>query len=149
MWRSLLLVGLVACGTSADYGAPTAQTDIRLSKDGGFAGPGNGSSVRILGTTATFMSSGRNGTATVSTDDVAAIIGALEDASFLDLHGSYTECTGAATDLPVAQVTATVTAGTNMLSFYTGCTGGTFDDLQRVEKTIEDRSGFTAWASNP
>jgi hypothetical protein len=148
MWRSFILVGVLAC-TSADYGAPTAQTDIRLAKDGGFAGPASGSSVRILGTTATFMSAGRNGTATMSTDDVAAIIGALEDASFLDLHGSYTECMNAPTDMPVAQVTATLAAGTNMLSFYTGCKGGTFDDLQHIEKTIEDRSGFTAWVSNP
>src|SRR4051812_21391449 len=146
MWRSVFLVGLVAC-TSADYGSPTAETDIRLTKDGGFGGPAFGSSVRIIGTTATFTSAGRNGTATVSTENVAAIIGALEDARFLDLHGSYSECTDAATDLPVASVTATVTASTNMLSFYTGCMGGTFDDLQHIDKTIEDRSGFTAWVS--
>jgi hypothetical protein len=144
MWRSLILVGVVAC-TSPNYGAPTAQTDIRVSEDGGFAGPNAGWSVHILGSTVAFTSQTRNGTATVTTDEVATIIHALEDMSFLDLHGDYELCDNAPTDMPVADFTATLATGTNTVSFYTGCKGGTFDDLSRLETTIQDRSGWTAW----
>lgn len=147
MLRSLFLLSLAAC-TTPDYGTATAQTDIRLAKDGGFGGPANANSIRILGTTATFTAAGRNGTAAVTKDDVDAIIGAFEDAGFLDLHGSYTECVGAPTDMPIADMTATLTAGTNTISYYTGCQGGTFDDIQHADKVITDRSGFTAWLTN-
>ncbi|MFT3692098.1 MAG: hypothetical protein QM831_03085 [Kofleriaceae bacterium] len=150
--RSLYLVpfALVACTSSSpDYGPPTSSTAISLTRSGGFAPPGtNEQSVAIVGSNVTFMSSGMTEQATIETADVAAIIDAMQQIDFLDLKGDYSTCATPATDAPDAHFVVTLDAGSNDLSFYTGCSGGVFDDLQKLEQTIFDRSGFSAWVAS-
>jgi hypothetical protein len=142
--RVVLLSLLVAC-TSTNYGPPTAQTEIELSEDGGFAGPANSQSVHLVGTNAVFAFGQGTGSATVTTDNVAEIIHALEAIDFLDIHGDLTTCPQPATDASTATFRVAVNAGTNDVSAYLGCSGGTFDDLGTARTKIFDLTGFTAW----
>jgi hypothetical protein len=142
--RVVLFTCLVAC-TSTNYGPPTAQTEIELSEDGGFAGPANSQSVHLVGTNVVFAVGQSNSNAIVSTDNVAEIIHTLEAIDFLDIHGDYTTCPQAATDASTATFHVNVEAGTNDVSAYLGCSGGTFDDLDTARGKIFDLTGFTAW----
>ena len=75
--RAFVLTLVAACA-STDYGPPTAQTEIQVSEDGGFAGPANTRSVHVIGTTAAYARGSRTATQPVSNDNVAAMIHALE-----------------------------------------------------------------------
>jgi hypothetical protein len=141
------LLGCVLAACSSSYGPVTSQTDIQLDEDGGFTGPGHGQSVHIVGTAASYESGGRTGGATLATDQVDGIIGALEDVDFLGLAPDFTTCTGAASDAPTATFRASLTAGTNTVHLYLGCNGGTFDELADLRTQIFERSGFTAWVA--
>ncbi len=142
--RVVLLTLVVGC-TSASYGPPTAQTEIELSEDGGFAGPGNSQSVHLVGTNVVFGAGQSTSNAIVSTDNVAEIIHTLEAIDFLDIHGDFTTCTMEATDATTMMFHVTLEAGANNVSAYRGCSGGTFDDLDTARGKIFDLTGYTAW----
>lgn len=142
--RVALLTLIVGC-SSASYGPPTAQTEIELSEDGGFAGPANSQSVHLVGTNVVFGAGQSTSNAIVSTANVAEIIHTLEGIDFLDLHGDFTTCTLAATDASTARFHVTLQAGANNLVVYLGCHGGTFDDLETARGKIFELTGFTAW----
>jgi FlaG/FlaF family flagellin (archaellin) len=143
--RVVLLTLVVGCTSSASYGPPTAQTEIELSEDGGFAGPANSQSVHLVGTNVVFGSGQSTSNAIVSTDNVAEIIHTLEGIDFLDIHGDYTTCALPATDASTATFHVTLEAGANSVSAYLGCSGGTFDDLDTARGKIFDLTGYTAW----
>jgi len=142
--RVVLLTILAAC-SSTSYGPPTAQTEIMLSEDGGFAGPANSESVHLVGTNAVFALGQSTSSATVTTDNVAEIIHSLEAIDFLDIHGDFTTCPQPATDASTATFHVILEAGTNDVSAYLGCGGGTFDDLDAARTKIFDLTGFTTW----
>lgn len=148
--RGTMLILLAAgCGGTPDYGPPTATTQITVSRSGGFAPPGtNTQSAAISGSTVTFTASTLTDTAAISSADVAAIIDAMQAIDFLELKGDYGTCASPATDAPDTRITASLAAGTNDVSFYTGCSGGVFDDLATLQDTVFDRSGFTAWLAS-
>ncbi len=142
---ALLYLGLASACTSPDYGTPTAATDITAEHVGGFTATPNIDGVHIVGANANYTQSGRTGANTVTAENLKAIIGALEDIKFLDLDPTYDSCNTPASDAPTGHLQATLTAGTNEVHFYTGCNGGMFDKLDRLEATILDKSGYTNW----
>jgi hypothetical protein len=138
---------LAACGGSRNYGAPSSSTTIEVEETGGFAGPGHGRGVRVVGTTATYHAEAATEQATLATSGVAALIGALEDADFLDLQADYTTCMSDTADLPTATIAATLSAGRNTVHYYLGCTGGKFDELAALVQRLFELSGYNAWAA--
>ena len=144
---TLVIMACLAVGcssSSGDYGSATGTTTIDVKQNGGFiAGATRG--VRIVGTTATYDEGSVTEQATVDTADVAAMIDALEQAKFLDLRGDYTTCSNRATDLPTVTISVKLSAGTNTVDHYLGCSGGTFDVLATLDQHLFELSGFAAW----
>lgn len=146
MQRYLALLACVAgCTSAADYGAPTAETDIALTEDGGFAPPGtHASGFHLVGTLVTYLGSdGSTESAQLSTDVVADMIAELEDVEFLSI-GDLSGCKVVGADAPYATITADLSAGSNEVGYDLNC------DLRNVSQLITrlyELSGFTAWLS--
>ncbi len=140
--RLLLATLLAACASSPDYGAPDAATSIAVDESGGLVGPGgNHTGVHLEGTLATYVSGAMTETAMLTTDQVAAMIHALEDVGFLGLHSSTEVC---AADAPTVAIDAAVAAGTNHVEHSLGCDAS----LDHLDQQLFDISGLSAWLAS-
>ena len=140
MARLAMIVLLVGCASTPDYGSPDDHTAISAETAGGFAGPNtdNHRGVHVIGTTGTYIDGATMAEASLAIDDVAAMIHALEDVAFLDLAATAPAC---ALDAPVLTIEATLAAGTNRVDRDVAC-GGAIGALQ---DRLDALSGFTTW----
>src|SRR4051794_32514747 len=122
MPRLAIVLLLVGCTSTPDYGPPDDHTAISVDTAGGFAGPNsdNHSGVHVVGTTATYIDGSTTEHATLAIEDVAAMIHALEDVEFIDLAATAPAC---AVDAPVLTIEATLAAGTNRIDRDVACGG--------------------------
>jgi hypothetical protein len=148
-FKPVVLCFLIGCATSGDdlpsYGAPTETTAIHMVQVAGFSPAPSNLEVHIEGTAVMYRHGNTTGRATIAIENVAAIIHALEAVEFLELDASYSTCEQPASDAPAVTIDVALSAGSQMVSHYVGCSGGVFDDLKRLDQQIYELSGFNAW----
>lgn len=97
-----------------------------------------------MGTAAMYTASMFAGEATISSQALADVVDALDDAQFLDLPADF-GCPGPAPDHTTVTIEVSLPEGSNTVVHDKGCVGARFEEIEALEEQIFSLSGFSAW----